>query len=59
MKERNKLAPALAGGLVFILISAIMQTLFSEDPSYLEAILGGIAFAITWTVVSRLLDGKR
>lgn len=59
MKERNKLTAALAGGLVFIVISAIIQTLFSDDPTYVGAILGGLAFAITWVVVSRLLDRQR
>lgn len=59
MNEQNRLSQALIGGLIFIVGSAILQALFSDDPSYVAAILGGVAFAISWAVVARLIDRQR
>lgn len=59
MNEPKRLLPPLAGGLIFILISVIFQTLFSEDPSYAGAIVGGITFAIVWFAMSRLFRKQR
>ena len=44
----------IAGGLVFAIVGIALDFLFSEDPSVMRGIVGGIAFAVTWIVLSRL-----
>lgn len=44
----------LAGGLVFAIVGIGLDFLFSEDPSAIRGLVGGIAFAVTWIVLSRL-----
>lgn len=52
MNKQRELMIALAGGLVFAIVGIGLDFLFSEDPSFVRGIVGGLAFAGTWIVVS-------
>lgn len=60
MDRQQEVVVALVGGLVFAIVGIGLDFLFSEDPSIIRGIVGGIAFAVTWIVVSRMRrsDGR-
>lgn len=60
MDRQKEVVIALAGGLVFAIVGIGLDLLFSEDPLFMRGIVGGIAFAATWIVVSRMRrsDGR-
>lgn len=60
MNRQQEVVVALVGGLVFAVVGIGLDLLFSDDPSFMRGIVGGIAFAVTWIVVSRMRrsDGR-
>lgn len=60
MNRQQEVTAALIGGLVFAIVGIGLDLVFSEDPSFMRGIVGGIAFAVTWIVLSRMRrsDGR-